>query len=94
MKSTTNLTRLEQETIVNFNNEEANAEVYTCSQSVMRKLDKLCIKFPDNYKLIKEDEYSKTYSTSKKNIKFKSPRILTDEQREKLAKKLKESLSK
>ena len=40
-------TRLEMETIVNFNEEEPHTEIYTASKQIIRKLDKLCERFPD-----------------------------------------------
>ena len=37
------LTKYEQETIINFNNDEQEASIYTASPQMMRKLDALCI---------------------------------------------------
>ena len=54
------LTRIEQETIVNANAEEKMAEVYTADPVMIRKLDKMVEKYPDQYKVIKEDDVSKT----------------------------------
>ncbi len=69
-----NLTPYEQETIINFNNAEKSAEVYTCDKRLMKKLSALAEEFPDIYKLKTEDEYSKTYIISdKKYIKFRKP---------------------
>lgn len=80
-----NLTKQEMETIINFDDSSNEAIIYTCNKSIMRKLDKNCAKCPEQYKLVKEDEYSKTYTTSnKKNIKFGIKRVLTEEQKEKL----------
>lgn len=36
-----NLSRVEQETIVCFNAEEENAEIYTCNPSTIKKLQQL-----------------------------------------------------
>ena len=55
------LTRYEQETIVNYNNGEKFATLYTADPVVMRRLDKLVEEYPDDYKIINKDEYSKTY---------------------------------
>ena len=35
------LTKYEQETIINFNNDEQEASIYTASPQMMRKLDAL-----------------------------------------------------
>lgn len=44
-------------------------------------MDKLCESCPDNYTLIAQDKYSKTYLTTKKMIVFKKPRILSEKQK-------------
>ena len=43
------LTRIEQETIINSNNAEKMAEIYTADPVMIRKLDKLVEKYPDAY---------------------------------------------
>lgn len=74
------LTRWEQETVVNYNNEEKIATVYTADPVVQRKLDKLCEKYPEHYKCTKEDSVAKWYSFEKKLVSFRPPVILTEEQ--------------
>ena len=80
------LTRLEQETIVNANAEEKMAEVYTADPVMIRKLDKMVEKYPDQYKVIKEDDVSKTYQFPKKLIRFGAPvtKVYTEEEKQKL----------
>ena len=56
------LSRYEQETIVSYNAGEQTATIYTRDKAVMRKLDTLVADFPATYKLMKQDEVSKTYS--------------------------------
>ena len=75
------LSRYEQETIVNYNAGEQIATVYTRDKAVMRKLDTLVANFPDTYKLIKQDEVSKTYSFSKSYVSYRKPRTVSTEQR-------------
>ena len=78
-----NISKFEQETIVNFNAGEKTASIYTADPWIMKKLDKLCKTYPNSYKLVSQDSYSKTYEVeSKKLIQFRSPRILTEEQKE------------
>ena len=43
--------RLEQETIVNFNEEEAEARVYTFNKSLQTRLQKLTVERPDECQL-------------------------------------------
>lgn len=78
------LTNFEKETIVNYNAAEKTASIYTADQNVMRKLDALVKKYPDIYKVVEQDSYSKTYTCPKKLVSFRSPKILTEEQKEKL----------
>lgn len=66
------LSKLEMETVVNYNRGEDMAELYTADRTVMTKLDKLCKQAPENYKLIKQDSISKTYLFSKKLLSFRS----------------------
>ncbi|RKJ17166.1 hypothetical protein D7X48_22915 [bacterium D16-50] len=76
------LSRYEQETIVNYNAGEQTATLYTRDKAVMRKLDTLVADFPDTYKLIGQDEVSKTYSFPRSFIGYRKPRAVSTEQRE------------
>ena len=80
------LTRIEQETIINANAEEKMAEVYTADPVMIRKLDKMVEKYPNQYKVIKEDDVSKTYQFPKKLIRFGAPvtKVYTEEEKQKL----------
>lgn len=74
--------KFEMETIVNYNNGEKMAEVYSADPVVMRKLDDMCSRFPEDYECIKRDEWSATYRFSKKLVQFRTPVHLTEEQKE------------
>ena len=76
------LSRYEQETVVNYNAGEQTATVYTRDKAVMRKLDSLAVDFPDTYKLLEQDEVSKTYSFPKSYVSYRKPRKVSTEQRE------------
>jgi hypothetical protein len=78
------LNKYEQETIINYNNGGKEANIYTCDRALMRKLDKLCEKHPEMFRLDKEEEYSKSYWLPRKLVAIRPPRILTEEQRQKL----------
>lgn len=82
------LTRWEMETTINYNAEEKIAVLYTRDKAVMRKLDRMVEKCPDVYKLVRESEIDKTYEFPKKLLSFRTPRVLTDEQREEMADRL------
>ena len=67
-------TKYEMETIVNYNEDEAEASIYTASKNVMRKLDNLCERYPDTYRCIDREDYQATYRCPKGYINFKKPR--------------------
>ena len=48
----------------------------------MRKLDTLVADFPNTYKMIRQDEVSKTYSFPKSHVSYRKPRAVSIEQRE------------
>ena len=60
----------------------------------MRKLDTLVADFPDTYKLLEQDEVSKTYSLPKSYVSYRKPKKLNEEQREQARKKMLEINSK
>lgn len=76
-----NIPRDEQETIISFTADDKIAQVYTCDAVYIRKLDRLCEKSPNQYKVIQQDAYSKTYTMPKKLVSFRIPREMTEEQR-------------
>ncbi len=76
------LFRYEQETIVNYNAGEQTSTLYTRDKAVMRKLDTLVADFPNTYKMIRQDEVSKTYSFPKSHVSYRKPRAVSIEQRE------------
>lgn len=90
----TSLSRWEQETIINYNNEEKGASVYTADPVIQRKLDKLVEKYPDDYKLNKVEVINETQSgkfyelSSKKFISFRPPVHMTEEQKKAAAERL------
>ena len=61
---------------------ELTATLYTRDKAVMRKLDTLVADFPNTYKMIKQDEVSKTYSFPKSHVSYRKPRAVSTEQRE------------
>lgn len=83
-----NLTKYEQETIINYNNEEKTASIFTYDKSLIRKLDKRLVEMPD-MKLIRRGEDFAEYSLPKKWIKVAFPRQYSDEQRAEMAERMK-----
>lgn len=87
------LSRYEQETIVNFNEEEPTATVYTYNKSFQRKLQVLSEKFLKDVRLIADDQHGGvTYIIPKKWIKINPPRVMSEDQRQRQAERLKFNL--
>ena len=74
-----NYSRAEQETSIVWDEDEKIAHIYTASPVTMRKLDKLCEQFPDEYhRLLQELDgndrvTAAKYITKCKFIKFGKP---------------------
>jgi len=77
------LSRYEQETIINFNQAEDVAYIYTCSKSWMKHLEKLGLKGNQI------NPYAREYECPKSWIKKpQKPRQLSKEQKHKLSQRL------
>ena len=87
-----NLSRLEQETIITFNEAESFAEVYTHNGRLKRRLAELLEKRPEDVEYRGEDCGSERYRVPKKWIRIQAPnriKNLTEEEREAVKKRLK-----
>ena len=78
-----NLTKYEQETVINYNAGEQMATVYTADKAVMRKIDALVTEYPEIYRVVSETDVSKEYSMPKSYVSYRKPRKISEEQREK-----------
>jgi len=80
------LSRLEQETIILFNEAEDTASVDTCNGALIRKLDKqIALQENGTVVPVREDEYGKVYLIPKSWVKVHPPRSLSPEQRAELS---------
>ena len=84
----------EQETVIQYSRTDKEATIYTSDSTVMTKLDKLCVSAPEYYKLDREETQDgkvvgKFYKLADKTrISFrknKTERVLTEEQKQRLA---------
>lgn len=82
------LSNYERETVINFNDSDDTAIIYTSNRALQRKLSKYA-KENKGYKLIRSDEDSQTYECSKKLILCRPIRVVSDEVREKMRNKAK-----
>ena len=85
-----NLTNYERETIIRYNQDEAEANIYTLDPALIRKLDVLCASDPRAH-VLREDEDSRTYILPKKWVRVYAPAVLTDAERERRADKARET---
>ena len=96
-KKMANRSAVECETIINFNESEKEAFVYTFNKSLQRKLERFAVEMPDECKKADsfQPEGSVEYVVPKSWIKVKPPvkMNLTDEQRAARAEKMRELLS-
>jgi hypothetical protein len=74
----------ELETYINYSNASDECYIYTCNKSIQKKIDGYCKKFPNEYRLEKEDSCSKSYITKKKYITIRSPKVMTAKQKAQL----------
>lgn len=81
-----NLTRYEQEVVINLNAEEDTATVYTANPAWIRKMAALAEEFPDTFRLIRSTQISRTYEMPKKYVRIGKPRELSAAQKENLEK--------
>lgn len=83
----TNLTKYEQETIILYNNEEKTATISTCDRSLIRKLDRRLVDYPEIQRTKSGEDFAE-YILPKKWIKVSFPRQLTDEQRAEMSNRM------
>ena len=81
-----NLTRYEQEVVINLNADEDMATVYSANPAWIRKMDALVKEFPVTFHVKRQTEISKTYEMPKKLVRIGKPRELSHAQRENLEK--------
>lgn len=79
-----NLSLYEQETIINFNEADSTASVYTHNRALIRQLDKLAEERPGDCHREKTSHDGKAvdYIIPKAWVKIRPKRVLTDEQKE------------
>jgi len=76
------LSRVEMETIINFNEAEPEANVYTHNSALIRRLEQLCKDRPDECKpgYNQNEPRGRSFDIPKKWLKVNPTRILTEEQ--------------
>jgi len=86
------MTRLEQETIINFNEAEATATIYTHNAALCRKLEALADQRPEEAKRGRSfPDGGREYTIPKRWVKVNASRILTEEQKAGIAARFKKA---
>ncbi len=88
------MTKLEQETIINFNEAEDFADVYTHNPRLLRRLDELSKERPGDVQLQRTGCKNASYRVPKGWIRINPSRIgtpLTEEQRQERAERLRQA---
>lgn len=84
------ISRLEQETIINFNEAESTATVYTHNGALVRKLEGLADQRPDEVKRGRVfSDGGREYTIPKRWVKVNASRILSEEQKADIAARFK-----
>ena len=84
------ISRLEQETIINFNEAESTATVYTHNGAMVRKLEGLADQRPDEVKRGRVfPDGGREYTIPKRWVKVNASRILSEEQKADIAARFK-----
>ena len=86
------MTRLEQETIINFNEAEPTATIYTHNGALTRKLETLAEQRPTEAKRGRAfSDGGREYIVPKRWVKVNASRILTEEQKANIAARFKKA---
>jgi len=73
----------ERETIINFNEEEANTSIYTANKAMRRKLERLAKERPEDCQLyrVSRDGQAAEFYIPKTWIKISPPRVASEAQK-------------
>ena len=86
------LSPYERETIINYNQGEAEATIFTYSKSLISRVEKLRKRLPDEVALLREEKTgAREYRVPKSCIDIKIPRDLSPAERERLKRQGKEA---
>lgn len=87
------LSRYEQETVINYNQDEGTATIYTHDPALIRRLDVLVSERQEITRATQADGAS-AYILPKKWVKVRAPKKLSDETRQLMAERARERFHK
>ena len=77
------LTLYERETIINFNEKESTASVFTCNRKLLRQMQELCEKYPElGHSASKSGTGGLTYTVPKKWVRIVPPQVRSEAQKQ------------
>ena len=62
--------RVEQETIISFNEQDSECELYTCNPEIIQELLDCCNRYPKTYKLYAEEHGAYNFKFQKESMKI------------------------
>lgn len=87
------ISQYEKETIVNFNEDESEATIYTYNKSLLRKLQKFSKEFPEFCKKTGSDEYGmEQYIVRKDRLSINLKKPVSEEQKIALQERARQNL--
>ena len=76
------LTLYERETIINFNEKDSTASVFTCNRKLLRQMQELCEKYPELvHSTSKSGSGGLTYTIPKKWVRIVPPQVRSEAQK-------------
>ena len=75
------LSKIEQETIIIYNELEKTANIDTCNKALSKKLKALEQERPEEVRFVREDSFGVRYIVPKKWVKVNPSRILSEAQK-------------
>jgi hypothetical protein len=79
------VTGIEAETIINYNQDEKTAEIYTHDKRLIKRLLECCKKFPTLFYFVESEGEASTFLIPKKYVSVRQPKIYTEEQKERMS---------
>ena len=81
MKSKVSIPLDEQEMHIYYSPVSKQCEVYTTIPYMMKYLERMVEKNPEQCRLVKDDQYSYTVEVPFSSVKPRNPRVMTEEQK-------------
>lgn len=78
------LTNIERETVINFNEDESQASVYTFNKKLINKLLKISGEYPDELHIAKQHHGVYEFTIPKRWVKVNPPKKYSEDTKQKM----------